>query len=128
MKYLKLVNVPISEFSKHAKLSNGEKRIPWTECGFSLSVIMAKAVQFEDSDGNFINYLPIDKVTKVRELIAKMSGILSQDGFSAEVVTEVAGSEDQPTWLVRREASKRKQAVRYERRKKAISIDADKPE
>lgn len=128
MKYLKLVNVPLSELCNHGTLANGEKRIPWSDCGFNVSVLKSKVVQYEDSNGDYIQYLPIDKLVKVNQLITKMADILAQDGFSAEVVSEVAGTEDQSTWVNRRESSKRKQRVRHERKMLSIKNEAQLPE
>ena len=116
MKYLKLVNVPISEFCCHAKLTNGEKRIPWTECGFNCNKIMKKAVQFEDVNGDHIQYLPIQTVSKVKTLIKNLKSILSEDGNSAEIVED-----EQLTWKTQKEESNEKQAIKSEARKIMIA-------
>ena len=119
MKYLKLVNVPISEFCCHAKLSNGEKRIPWTECGFDRNKLMKKAVLFEDSNGDNIHYLPIKTVSKVNTLIGSLKSILSEDGKSAEIVED-----EQLTWKTQKEESNERQAIKYETRKIMIAEKA----
>lgn len=127
MKYLKLVNVPISEFCNHAKLSNGEKRIPWTECGFDIEIVKSKAVLYEDDNEDRIQYIPISKEAKVKELLAKMKDVLSTDGFKASIVSET-DTNKQSKWAESRDSSKLKQAVRAERRRLQINADAQKSE
>ena len=128
MKYLKVVKIPLKVFQSHASITtkNGVK-IDWKECGFDPISVMALIVQFEENE-LAVSYLPIDNLTKVKSLIKALKPFTDQDEFSAKIVEEVAGSEDQPIWVERREASKHNQLVKAERRKKAISIDADKPE
>ncbi len=127
MKYLKLVNVPISEFCCHASLSRGEKRIPWAECGFDMSEVQSKLVQYEDENGDYIQYIPITKGSKVKDLLVKMKDVLSKDGFKASIVSETDTS-NPDAWAKNREESKYKQLVRAERKKLKIIEDAKKPE
>ena len=127
MKYLKLVNVPISEFCCHASLSRGEKRIPWAECGFDMSEVQSKLVQYEDDNGDYIQYIPISKAAKVKALLSKMENTLIGGGFSASIVTET-DTNKQSKWVENREVSKYKQLVRAERKKLKIIEDAKKPE
>jgi len=129
MKYLKVVKIPLKVLQSHASITkNGTEQIDWKECGFDPISVMDLIVQFEDDNGDYVQYLPIDNLTKVKSLIKALKPFTDQDEFSAEIVEEVAGSEDQPTWVNRREASKRKQRVSAERKRKAIELEADQPE
>jgi hypothetical protein len=125
MKYLKLTNIRLLEFRNHGSLTEGEKRIPWRSCGFLPSLVSKKTVQQFDGEEE-IFYIPISDETKVAALVVKLTAS-REEGESAEIVVEVAGN-DQEVWKKRREAKKRKQAVRAERKRKAISTEADLPE
>ena len=125
MKYLKLTNVSLLEFCNHGSLTEGEKRIPWRSCGFLPSLVSKKAVQIEEEAG-LVQYLPISDETKTKAFVVKLKASL-EDGASVKIVSETATS-DQKAWKERREIKKHKWAVKAERRRKAISLDADKPE
>jgi len=130
MKYLKMVKICPGAFIGLAPLMN-DKRVPWQSCGFSSYLVKAKAVQSFDDNDIKTTYLPITDEKKVKDIIEKLALVIAAlEGSSVEIVEEVDGdgNENSKEWEKVRDRQKRKQAVRYERRRKAISDEADQPE
>ena len=110
MKYLKVVNMPLSVL-KDPKYGTptGNSKIPFEACGFNKTVVMQNQVQYSDpATGDFLTYLPISDESKTNAVLADMQADASNLGslvngktYSVEIVED-----DYANWKAEAEASK----------------------
>lgn len=77
MTYLKLKNVPL-KFLSNAKYGSVKNDIPWDACGFNKLTVSFTALQYRDSDDNFIQVLQISDVDKFNAKFAMMQEDVSK--------------------------------------------------
>ena len=63
MTYLKLKNTPL-KFLSSAKYGSVKNNIPWDACGFNKFTVSMTALQYRDSDDNFIQILQVSDADK----------------------------------------------------------------
>lgn len=88
MQYLKLKNIPLKQL-RTSRYGGDGKKIPWEACGFNAFLIGAKTVQFEDENGDTLQYLPISNLQLLEpKLILLNEDIEGLDMYGFEVVEE----------------------------------------
>ena len=97
MKYLKLVNVPLSIFSRikgqYGDCLPGSAKIPWVAMGFNSMVTQSRAVQYQDNDKK-ITYLPVVDEARVKATLKILKEDMKDllDSPSASIVDKEHGA------------------------------------
>ena len=97
MKYLKLVNVPLSIFSRikgrYGDSIPGSGKIPWVAMGFNSMVTQSRAVQYRDKEST-ITYLPVVDEDRVKATLKLLKEDIKDllDSPSASIVDKEHGS------------------------------------
>ena len=124
MKYLKLVNTPLRllENSKYGSVSPSENKIPWSACGFNVSVLAKKSVQHRDDNDDFIQYVHISDDEKFASIKPILEADVAElgEGFSVSVVDD-----DSVNWGKSRDRRKRRDGLASERRRRQINKEID---
>ena len=112
MKFLKLVNIPMSIFTapRYGKWTK-KGPIPWINMGFSALQIQEAAIQYTDENENVFTYLPISDEEKaeailplITEDIAPLIAINPDKTRSSEILEDT----DYAVWKATAEAEKQK--------------------